>query len=118
MSLAVREGRALLAGGLRVRSGLNQRLAMTAHLRLAALLGFGLMLLQLASWDVEQIISFSRRHFVPPGIGQVVAYLVLTVVVLLAVFFAPRRLAWRGSPPRCGSGGTVTTARASWPRYC
>jgi hypothetical protein len=42
---------------------------------------------------VEQIISFSRRHFVPPGIGQVVAYLVLTVVVLLAVFFAPRRLA-------------------------
>jgi hypothetical protein len=90
---AVREARALLAGGLRVRSGLNQRLAMAAHLRLVALLGFELMLLQLATWDVEQIISFARRHFVPPGIGQVVAYLVMTGVVLLAVFFAPRRLA-------------------------
>jgi len=88
----LREGRALLAGGLRVRSGLNQRFGLAAHLRLAALLGFGLMLLQLASWDLGQIISFSRRIGVPPGIGQVVAYLVMTGVVLLAVFFAPRRL--------------------------
>ena len=88
-----REARALLAGGLRVRSDLNQRLAMATHLRLAALLGVGLMLLRLASWDAEWIISFLRRPGVPPGIGHVVAYLVMTAVVLVAVFFAPRRLA-------------------------
>ena len=89
----LREARALLAGGLRVRSGLNQRLAMAAQLRLAALLGFGLMLLQLATWEMEWIISFLRRNSVPPGIGPRVAYLVMTGVVLVAVFFAPRRLA-------------------------
>lgn len=95
----LREARALLAGGLRVRSGLNQRLAMATHLRLATLLALGLMLLQLAAWDVQQIITFWRGwHAAEPGAGHEVAYLVLTFAVLAAAFFAPRRpaklLAW------------------------
>ncbi|MGN6679307.1 MAG: hypothetical protein ACTHKL_16205 [Streptosporangiaceae bacterium] len=88
----VREARALLAGGLRVRSGLDQRLGMAAHLRLAALLGFGLILLQLTTGDVRQILIW-RRIGVPAGISQMVVYMLMTGVVVVAPFFAPRRLA-------------------------
>lgn len=90
----LREACALLTGGLRVRSGLNQRLTMAANLRLAALLGLTLMLLQLAAFDLRDIITFWKGwHSVPPGTGHAAAYLALTAAVLAAAFFAPRWLA-------------------------
>jgi len=89
----MRDGRALLAGGMRVRCGLNQRLPMAAHLRMAALLGVTLMLLWLAAFDTDDLIRFWRHwHGAWPGAGHEVAYLALTWVVLLAAYLAPRRL--------------------------
>ncbi len=90
----LREARALLMGGSRVRSGLNQPLTMAANLRLAALLGLAIMILQLAATDLSFLTRFwSNWHSAPPGAGVAVAYLVLTVAVVAAVFFAPPRFA-------------------------
>jgi hypothetical protein len=90
----VRETRALLMAGLRVRSGLNQPLTMAANLRLAALLGLAIMILRLAAADLSFLIhSWSHWHSAPPVLGAAVAYLVLTVAVVAAVFFGPPRFA-------------------------
>jgi len=88
-----REGRALVSGGLRVRSGLNQLLTVAANLRLATVLGLVLMLLRLAAHDLTHRIVLSRyAHIALPGTGYAVAYLVLTLAVVAAAFFAPRPL--------------------------
>jgi hypothetical protein len=91
---ALREARALLLGGLRVLSGLNQRLTMAANLRLAAVVGLELMLLRLAAADLTFHIVFGRHtHIALPGTGYAVAYDALILAVVAATFFAPRLLA-------------------------
>ncbi len=87
-----------MSGGLRVRSGLNQMLTVAANLRLATVLGLVLMLLRLAASDLTHRIVLSRyAHIALLGTGYAVAYLVLTLAVVAAAFFAPRPL---GAPCR------------------
>jgi hypothetical protein len=90
---AWREGRALVVGGLRVRSGLNQRLTIAAHVRLAVVLGLAVMLLRIAAADLTEVVIFSRHwHSAGAGIGYAVACGVLTVAVVAALFVVPPRI--------------------------
>ena len=89
----LREGGALVLGGLRVRSGLNQPLTLAANVRLAAVLGLALTLLRLAIADLTFVILFWRHRHALPGAGYAVACDVLTLAVVAALFFAPRLLA-------------------------
>jgi hypothetical protein len=87
------EGRALAVGGLRVRSGLDQRLTIAANLRLAVVLGLALMLLRIAAADLAEVVIFWRHWYVDGAdTGYAMACWVLTVAVLAALFVAPPRI--------------------------
>lgn len=82
---SLREGRGLVIGGLRARSGLHQPQAIAASLRLAALLGLVLVILGLAAGAPGQ----SWGHWPIARPGELVAC--LTLAVAAAAFFAPGR---------------------------
>jgi hypothetical protein len=91
---SLRDARALIMGGLRVRAGQDQRLTTAAGLRLAALLGAALALLGLtASYLSDATLAWS--HFFPrsSGAGSFAAFGLLTLAVVGAAWFAPRAVA-------------------------
>jgi hypothetical protein len=90
----LRDARALIMGGLRVRAGQDQRLTTAAGLRLAALLGAALALLGLTATDLSDAI-LGWSHFFPraAGAGSFAAFGLLTLAVVTAAWFAPRAVA-------------------------
>jgi hypothetical protein len=91
---SLRDARALIMGGLRVRAGQDQRLTTAAGLRLAVLLGAALALLGLAAGSLSNVI-LAWSHFFPPasGAGREAAFGLLTLAVVSGAWFAPRPVA-------------------------
>jgi hypothetical protein len=88
---SLRDGGALILGGLRVRAGQNRRLTTAVNLRLAVLFGVALWLTARASFDLA-FAGLGWLHWIPPG--QRSAYAAVTGLVMLAAvgaaWFAPR----------------------------
>jgi hypothetical protein len=86
---SLRDGGALILGGLRVRAGQNRRLTTTASLRLAVLFGVALWLTGRACFD----LAFAGLGWLHPP-GQYSAYTAVQGLVVLAAvgaaWFAPR----------------------------
>jgi hypothetical protein len=88
---SLRDARALIMGGFRVRAGQNQRLTTAANLRLAVLLGAALALLWLVAGDLTDVILHWTHTYSPsPGIASEAVYGVLTLAAVVAAWFAPR----------------------------
>jgi hypothetical protein len=91
---SLRDARALIVGGLRVRAGQNQPLTTAASLRLAAELGAALALLGLtASYLSDVILAWSHYDPQSSGVGSEAAFALLTLAVVSAAWFAPRAVA-------------------------
>jgi hypothetical protein len=117
---SLRDARALIMGGFRVRAGQNQRLTTAANLRLAVLLGAALALLWLVAGDLTDVILHWTHTYSPsPGIASEAVYGVLTLAAVVAAWFAPRQWlrSWRWPPPRCMCPGATGSWRSS-PQAC
>lgn len=91
---SLRDTRALIIGGLRVRGGQDQRLTTAAGLRLAALLGAALALLGLtASYLSDVILGWTSYYPQTAGDGREAAFGLLALAVVSAAWFAPRVVA-------------------------
>jgi hypothetical protein len=89
---SLRDARALVMGGLRVRAAQNHRLGTATNLRLAALLGVALWLALNCALGISRSFSPSGQAATgQPGYQWLVWPLVLVAVVL--VWFAPRAVA-------------------------
>ncbi len=89
---SLRDARALVMGGLRVRAAQNHRLGTATNLRLAALLGVALWLALNCALGISRSFSPSGHAVTgQPGFQWLVWPLVLVAVVL--VWFAPRAVA-------------------------
>ncbi len=88
---SLRDARALIMGGLRVRAGQSRRLSTAANLRLAVMLGAVLGLLWLTASNLTSVVLHWTHTYSPsPGIGHSAVYGVLTLAAVLAAWFAPR----------------------------
>lgn len=88
---SLRDARALIMGGLRVRARQNQRLTTPANLRLAVLLGAALALLWLIANNLSSVILHWTHTYSPsPGIGHMAIYAGLGLAAVAAAWFAPR----------------------------
>ena len=88
---SVRDARALIMGGLRVRAVQDQRLTTGANLRLAAQLGAALTLLLLvANSLVGAILIWAHVYGPPSGAGYLFASGLLGLAAVVAAWFAPR----------------------------
>jgi hypothetical protein len=88
---SLRDARALIMGGFRVRAGQNQRLTTAANLRLAVLLGAALALLWLVAGDLtDAILHWTHTYSPSPGIASEAVYGVLTLAAVVSAWFAPR----------------------------
>jgi hypothetical protein len=91
---SLRDTRALIIGGLRVRGGQDQRLTTAAGLRLAALLGAALALLGLAaSYLSDVILSWTHVYPETAGDGREAAFGLLALTAVAAAWLAPRAAA-------------------------
>lgn len=91
---SLRDTRALIIGGLRVRGGQDQRLSTAAGLRLAGLLGAALALLGLTGSYLSDVI-LGWTHYYPntAGNGREFAFALATLAVVSAAWLAPRVVA-------------------------
>jgi|HubBroStandDraft_6_1064221.scaffolds.fasta_scaffold168418_2 hypothetical protein len=87
---SARDARALITGGLRVRSGLGGRLTAAAALRQALLLGAGLALTSWVASEFSNVILGVTHNELASGDGSEVAFGLLTVAVVAAAWLAPR----------------------------
>jgi hypothetical protein len=88
---SLRDTRALVMGGFRVRAGQHQRLTAATNLRLAVLLGAALALLWLVASDLaDAVLHWTHTYSPSPGIGQEAVYGLLTLAAVAAAWFAPR----------------------------
>jgi hypothetical protein len=91
---SLRDARALIIGGFRVRAGQDQRLTTAASLRLAVLLGAALALLWLVAGDLtDAVLHWTHTYSPSPGIASEAVYGVLTLAAVVAAWFAPRPVA-------------------------
>ena len=89
---SLRDIRAMLIGGLRVRAGQHRRLSTPANLRLAGLLGVALALLWLIGNNLGSDIMFWAHVYpaaTPAGLGYQAAASLLALAAVLAAWFAP-----------------------------
>ena len=89
---SLRDIRAMLIGGLRVRAGQQRRLSTPANLRLAGLLGVALALLWLIGNNLGTAIMFWTHVYpaaTPAGLGYQAAASLLALAAVLAAWFAP-----------------------------
>jgi hypothetical protein len=89
---SLRDIRAMLIGGLRVRAGQQRRLSTPANLRLAGLLGVALALLWLTGNNLGTAIMFWTHVYpaaTPAGLGYQAAASLLALAAVLAAWFAP-----------------------------
>ncbi len=88
---SLRDIRAMIMGGLRVRAGQHRRLTTPANLRLAGLLGVALALLWLIGNNLGTAIMF-WAHVYPaatPALGWPTTASLLALAAVLAAWFAP-----------------------------
>ena len=105
---SLRDARALVLGGLRVRAGQDRRLTTAANLRLAVLFGVVLWLSGRASFE----LSFACQgwlHWVPPG--QHFAYQAACGLVVLAAAGS----AWLAPRPVAAAISLIAAAACAWP---
>ena len=89
---SLRDIRAILIGGLRVRACQHRRLSTPANLRLAGLLGVALALLWLIGNNLGNDIMFWAHVYpaaTPAGLGYQAAASLLALAAVLAAWFAP-----------------------------
>jgi hypothetical protein len=89
---SLRDIRAMLMGGLRVRAGQHQRLSTLANLRLAGLLGVALALLWLIGNNLGSDIMFWTHVYpaaAPASLNYQAAASLLALAAVLAAWFAP-----------------------------
>lgn len=86
---SLRDSRALILGGLRVRAGQDRRLTTAVNLRLAVLFGVALWLAGQVSRDLA-LAGESWLHWVPPGQQYVAARGLVVLAAVGAAWFAPR----------------------------
>jgi hypothetical protein len=89
---SLRDIRALIMGGLRVRAGQHQRLSTPASLRLAGLLGVALALLWLIGNNLGSAIMFWSHVYpaaAPGSLTYQAAASMLALAAVLAAWFAP-----------------------------
>ena len=88
---SLRDIRAMIMGGLRVRAGQHRRLTTPANLRVAGLLGVALALLWLIGNNLGTAIMF-WAHVYPastPALGWPTMASLLALAAVLAAWFAP-----------------------------
>ncbi len=89
---SLRDIRAMLIGGLRVRAGQHRRLSTLANLRLAGLLGVALALLWLIGNNLGSAIMFWTHVYpaaTPADLGYQAAASLLALAAVVAAWFAP-----------------------------
>ena len=89
---SLRDTRAMLIGGLRVRAGQHRRLSTPANLRLAGLLGVALALLWLIGNNLGSAIMFWTHVYpaaTPADLGYQAAASLLALAAVVAAWFAP-----------------------------
>ena len=89
---SLRDIRAMLIGGLRVRAGQHRRLSTAANLRLAGLLGVALALLWLIGNNLGSAIMFWTHVYpaaTPADLGYQAAASLLALAAVVAAWFAP-----------------------------
>ncbi len=89
---SLRDIRAMIMGGLRVRAGQHQRLSTLANLRLAGLLGVALALLWLIGNNLGSAIMFWAHVYpaaAPASLTAQAAASLLALAAVLAAWFAP-----------------------------
>ena len=89
---SLRDIRAMLIGGLRVRAGQHRRLSTPANLRLAGLLGVALALLWLIGNNLGSAIMFWTHAYpaaTPADLGYQAAASLLALAAVVAAWFAP-----------------------------
>jgi len=89
---SLRDIRAMLIGGLRVRAGQHRRLSTPANLRLAGLLGVALALLWLIGNNLGSAIMFWTHVYpaaTPADLGYQAAASLLALAAVVAAWFAP-----------------------------
>jgi len=90
---SVRDGRALVMAGLRVRAGQDQRLPTAANVRMALMLGAVLALLWLVANDLsDAVLHWTHTYSPSPGIAYEAVCGLLTLAAVVAVWFAPRHV--------------------------
>lgn len=87
---SLRDGRALVMGGLRVRAGLTRRLSTATSVRLAALLGAALALVWLTASNLSEVILPLLGSGRNSGAAGTTAFALGTLVLVAAAWFAPR----------------------------
>jgi hypothetical protein len=105
---SLRDSRALILGGLRVRAGQDRRLTTAVNLRLAVLFGVALWLAGRVSRDLA-FAGESWLHWVPPG--QHAAYVAARGLVMLAAAGA----AWFAPRPVIAAISLIAAAAAAYP---
>jgi hypothetical protein len=105
---SLRDGGALILGGLRVRAGQNRRLTTAASVRLAVLFGVALWLSGEVSFDLT-FPALGWLHWVPPG--QRFAYVAVRGLVVLAAVGA----AWFAPRPAVAAISLIAAALCAWP---
>jgi len=86
---SLRDSWALIIGGMRVRSGQDQRLGARANLRLAALLGVALSLIWSAVSELAGFLPVGTSTFGYVPSGPLLTYLLLALAAVAAAWFAP-----------------------------
>ena len=89
---SLRDIRAMIMGGLRVRAGQHRRLSTPANLRLAGLLGVALALLWLIGNNLSSAIMFWNHvypHAAPATLTYQAAASLLALAAVAAAWFAP-----------------------------
>lgn len=89
---SLRDIRAMIMGGLRVRAGQHRRLSTPANLRLAGLLGVALALLWLIGNNLGGDIMFWAHVYpaaAPANLGYQAAASLVALAAVLAAWFAP-----------------------------
>jgi hypothetical protein len=90
---SARDARALIMGGLRVRTAQNRRLTMGANLGLAAQLGVALTLLLFAAGNLTTVyLVWIHLYALSGGTVQWSVFGLLGLAAVVAAWFAPRRV--------------------------